>query len=102
MFTVLDVEALDLCERIADELCDNGEHFAGVDSETFAVECCNTHAVRVEVASIRIASAGIASSGVSASASVTIAHGLCDGVTRVRCYGCGYGVRFPDVHLGAA
>lgn len=99
---VLNVEAPDLCEWVANELGDDSEHLAGVDGHAAAVESRITHAVRIEVASIRIASASIASGRVCTSAGVASAHGLCDGVARVGCYGCRDCVRFPNVHLGAA
>ena len=70
---VLDVEALDLGEWASDELGDYGEFLAGVDCFALAVEGRVSHAVAVEVASIRIAITSIASRGVSATAGIAIA-----------------------------
>jgi hypothetical protein len=58
-FSTLDVEALNLSERIADELRDDSEHLAGVDREALSVESGVSHSVGVEVASVGIASSGI-------------------------------------------
>ena len=52
--TVLHVKSTDFRERVADELGDDGEDFCSVHSQARAVEGGITHAVGVEIASIRI------------------------------------------------
>jgi hypothetical protein len=101
---VLDVETLDLSQAAArsDELGDNGELAAGVDSHTLAVEGLVAHTPRVEVAAIRITSTSIAGIGVGTTAVIAIAPGLLRSIAGVRGDGSTLRVGLPDVHLGTA
>lgn len=87
-FAALDVEALDFCERAADELSDDCEDFGGVDDLALAVEGGVTLAVTVEVASVGVTHASITCCRVGASAGVTVASGLGGGCAGVRCISC--------------
>jgi hypothetical protein len=64
---VLNIEASDFGQGagrsaiIGDELGDDRELGAGVDSQSLSIECGITHAVRVEIASISITKGGISS-----------------------------------------
>jgi hypothetical protein len=100
--STLDVESIDLSERIADELSDDSEDFRGVNSKTWAVERGVSHAVGVEITSVGIASSGVSVCRVGTSASIAIAHGLRDSITGMGRNSCRNGVCFPDIHLGAA
>ncbi len=64
-YAVLKVQALDLNERagrssaVGDELSDDGELLAGIDSASGAVETSVAHAVGVEVATVGVADGGV-------------------------------------------
>jgi hypothetical protein len=60
-FAILDIVSLDLLERRADELRDNGEFLAGVDSLSFAVETLVSLTIGVEVTAIGVADTGVSS-----------------------------------------
>lgn len=81
----MDVETLDLRESAGvgavsgDELGDDGERLASVDSEALAVEASVTLAVRVEIASVRITEASVAALAGSSTTLGTSALGLSSG-----------------------
>jgi hypothetical protein len=97
--STLDVEAIYLSERIADELSDDSEDFRG---KTWTVERGVSHAVGVEITSVGITSSGVSVGRISTSASISIAHGLRDSITGMGRDSRRNGVCFPDIHLGAA
>lgn len=102
---VLDVEATNLGEsaggRIVagEELGDNGEFGAGVDSHALAVEGGITHAERIEVATVGVAETVVAAVDGTV---LAFAASLAIDLARVRSVGGGHGVGFPDVHFTAA
>jgi hypothetical protein len=100
--STLDVEAIYLSERIADELSDDSEDFRGVNGKTWTVERGVPHAVGVEITSVGITSSGVSVGRISTSASISIAHGLRDSITGMGRDSRRNGVCFPDIHLGAA
>ena len=82
--TVLNVEALDFCERGTDELCHDCEFGGGVDDHSGAVKGCVAHAVGVEIAAVGVAGSSISGRGIGTPAGVAFAHGLVDGIAGVR------------------
>lgn len=101
---VLDIESLDFrqCAGSSNELSNNGELLARVDSHALTIEGLVALPVGVEVASIGVTVSTIPSRRVGTTTAVTIAHGLTCGFAGVRSIGGGHGVSLPDVHLGAA
>jgi len=101
-FPSLDVKALDFCQGIANELCDDGKDFSSVDSEARTVEGLCAQTVRVEIASVWVASSCITSGRVCSSTSIT--RTLCLRLSRTRMWGqrSRDGVCLPDVHFRAA
>lgn len=104
----MDVEAADLGQRAgvgtigSDELGDDAEDLAGINGQTLAVEGSVSHAVRVEIASVRIAKSAVTRCRGS-TALGTGAFGLANSAA-ARVWGVSRGnlVRFPDIHLRAA
>lgn len=104
----MDVEAADLGQSPGvgaiggDELGDDTEDLAGINGQTLAVKGSVSHAVRVEIASVRIAKSAVTRCRGSAALG-TGAFGLANSAAaRVGRVSRGDLVRFPNIHLGAA
>lgn len=103
---VLDVEALDACERTGvgsaggDELGHHGELLRGINGLSRAEEGLVTHAVAVEVTSVLVAETRVAVIAVTTLDSRAAGEPVaCAGMRGV---GRRVQVRLPDVHLGTA
>jgi hypothetical protein len=103
----LDIETANFSESsvggvaLGEELGNNSERLAGIHSRTLAKEILDTHAVRVEVATILVAHTSIPVSIVIAALGTTATSLTRDGA-RVGSVGRALAVGLPDIHLNAA